>query len=126
MVLDADHVCGGGHAVAAGAARASIPELEWLTLKNKAVRKRAGNLLRAAKILVIAFAFAGKERVDGVMEIVTPDCIQSKAAGFARADNFGIVLIGFSDHANVAAEFGGQRSDIGFDFGQNMLAANRL
>ena len=104
----------------AGAARASAPELEWLALKDKAVRKRAGDLLWPAKILVIAFALTGKERMDGVMKIVTPDCVQSIAAGFARADDLGIVLIGFSNHANVAAEFSGQRSDIGFDFGQNM------
>ena len=82
MVLDADHVGGSGHACAAGAARASTPELEGLALKDKAVRERAGNLLRLAKILVIAFALAGKKRVDGVMEIVTPDGVQTIAAGF--------------------------------------------
>ena len=45
VVLDADHVRRRGYAGAAGAARASIPELERLTLKDKAVRERACNLL---------------------------------------------------------------------------------
>jgi len=75
VVLDADHVRRRGHIFTAGAARASIPELEWLTLKDKAVRERSGDLLWLAKILVIAFALAGKERVDSVMKIVTPDCV---------------------------------------------------
>src|SRR6478672_475853 len=111
---------GGGHALAAAAARTSAPELKRLALKDEAVGQRLSNLLRAAKILVIAFTLAGKEGVDGVMEIVTPDCVQSKAAGFCGANHVGIVLVGFSYYANVAAKFCGQRGDISFDFSQNV------
>src|SRR5579864_3048946 len=111
---------GGRHGLAAGAARTSIPELKWLTLKDKAMRKRAGNLFRQTKILVIAFALAGKERVDGVMKIVTPDCVQAKAAGFCGANHVGIVLVGFGNDTNLAAKLCGQRGDVGFDFGQNV------
>src|SRR5579871_100031 len=106
------------HIFTAGSARASIPELKWLTLKNKAMRERTGYLLWPAKILVITFALAGKEGVDGVMEIVTPDCVESVAAGVCGADDLSVILIGFSNHADVTAKFGGQRADIGFDFGQ--------
>ena len=103
MVLNADHMRGRRHAGAAGAARASIPELERLTLKDKAVRKRLGNLLRAAKILVVAFAFAGEKSMDGVMKIVTPDCVKPKASGIDGAHDVGIVFVGFSDDTNLAA-----------------------
>ncbi len=70
---------------AAGTAGASAPELKWLTLIDKAVLQGVGNLLRLAKILVVAFAFAGKKCVDRVMQIVTPDGAQTKAACIGRA-----------------------------------------
>src|SRR6185312_1631189 len=104
----------GRHIFTAGAARTTVPELEWLTLKNKAVHERAGDLHCVAKILVIAFALAGEKSVDGVVKIVAPDCVESIAASFCGADDLGIVLIRFSNHANVAVEFCGQRGDIGF------------
>src|SRR4029077_13340696 len=56
VVLNADHVGRRGYGCAAGAARASAPELEGLALINKSILKGARNLLRAAKILVVAFA----------------------------------------------------------------------
>src|ERR1044071_10074117 len=120
VILNTDHVRRRRHVGAAGAARTSVPEAEGLALKDKAVARRASNLLWPAKILVIAFALAGKEGVDGVMEIVTPDGVEAIAAGSGGANYVRIILVGFSDDTHLAAEISGQRGDIGLDFRQDV------
>jgi len=119
-----DHMRSGRHAGAAGAAGASIPELKRLSPKNKAVRKRLGDLL-GRQNPGSSLALAGKERMDGVMEIVTPDCVKPKASSIDGAHNVGIVLVGFSNDTNLAAKFGSQRRDIGFDFRPEYVLLNR-
>src|SRR5450432_299654 len=102
--------------MAAGAARPAVPEVEWLALKNKTFFQGANNLLRLAIVLIIARAFTGKEGVDGVMKIVTPDGVQAVAAIFTRKNQARIILVTFGDHADFAIEFVGELSHFLGDF----------
>ena len=52
-----------------------------------------GQLLRPAKIDVIAVALAGQQGMHGVVEIVAPHAVQSVAAALARTDQADVVLV---------------------------------
>ena len=97
-----------------------MPELKRLSLIDKALLKRARNLLRAAEILVVTFALTGKKRVDGMMEIVTPHGVKSVATAMFRKHQLLVIFIGFGNHADCTAKLLGQRRDVFFDLGQNV------
>src|SRR5207302_1751979 len=104
MVLDADHIRGQRN-LRRRCSTWNIPELKVLTLKDIALTQSTRDLTSVAKVLEIAFALTGDRGVDGVMEVVTPHCVQSITAAALRAYQLGIVLVGLSDHANRASQF---------------------
>src|SRR6185437_15563330 len=92
MVLNADHVRRGRHVPRRGAARTAVPEGKRFALKNKAFIQSSHDLLRPAKILVVAVAFTSEEGMDCMMKVVTPDGIQAIAAPFKRPHDGFVVL----------------------------------
>src|SRR5204863_6595940 len=103
VILNADDVLRSIHLVR-GCATIAAPEVEVLSLKNKAFIQRFDNLLRPAEILIVAFAFSGEECVQSVMKIIAPHRINPVAAVALWPDDARIVLVGFSNHANRTAQ----------------------
>src|SRR5262249_45212842 len=120
MVLQADHMGRRGHVSAAGTARPSAPEPERFALVNKAFLQRTCDLLRPAKVLIVAFVLSGEKGMDGMMKIVTPNGIQAKAAGVDGPYQLFVILVGFGDHADGAAHFFGKGGHVFRDFGENV------
>src|SRR5690348_12712413 len=109
MILNADHMARSGHFTAARSSRTSFPKPEWLALKNKAFVQRPHDLLRRAKILVIALSLTDEEGMHRVVEVVTPDGIQSISAAAVRPHHPGVILVCFRDHADLALKIARER-----------------
>src|SRR5260221_3779022 len=120
VVLCADHMRWRRNSAGAGAAGASAPELKWLALKNKSFIQRADNLPGISKILIVALALSGKESMDRVMKVVTPDRVKPIASAAARANDPLVIFVGLRDHANFASNFLRQRGNALFDLGEYM------
>src|SRR5262249_9853640 len=121
VVLQADHMSRRGNVFSRRTARAPVPELRRFALKHKSFVECADDLFRAAEILVIALALTGKEGMDRMVEIVTPQSIQSVAVLGRRTNNFLVILIGFRDDAYFAAKLCGQQADMLLNVGENVL-----
>src|SRR5258708_35347352 len=107
-----------GNRAGAGDAWASAPELECLTLKNKSFIQRADDLACVSKVLVVALALSGKEGMDGVVKVVTPDSVKAVTTAATRTNDPLVVFVGLGDHANFASKFSRQRGNIVFDLRQ--------
>src|SRR5260370_20590568 len=83
VVLRADYMRWRRDRAGAGAAWTSAPKLKWLALKHKSFVQRADNLPRISKVLIVALAFSGKESMDRVMKVVTPDRVKPIASAAA-------------------------------------------
>src|SRR5262245_59646551 len=120
MVLQADHVLRRRQVFRGRAARAA-PEPRCLALIDKTLVQGTDDLFCLAEILVITLALAAEKSVYRVVKVVTPKSVASVSALRARADNPGVVLVGFRDHANLPAQFPGQRVHVLRDLRQNVL-----
>src|SRR5262249_27566351 len=108
MVLEADHVRRCSQVFCRGAAGVA-PELRHFPLIHKTLVQGTDDLFCLAEILVITLALAAEKSVYRVVKVVTPKSVASVSALRARADNPGVVLVSFRDHANLPAQFPGQR-----------------
>src|SRR6516162_5545686 len=77
VVLQTDHVRRRRHIFRRRSPGVAVPVPGGLALKNETLGQRADNLFRLAKILVVALALPGKERVNRMVEVVTPQSVQA-------------------------------------------------
>ena len=90
------------------------------TLKDKSFLKRANNLGALAEVLVIALPLSGEMSQQGMVEVITPHCIDTEAALLGWKDVHSLVLIGFGDHAHAAAQFPGELMNTGGELRHNV------
>ena len=78
-----------------------------------------GEVLEGAEVVVVALAALVdvEEGEEGVVEVVAPLGVHAVAAGFAGADDAGIVEVALGDEDETAAEGGSE----GFDLGGELL-----
>ena len=81
---------------------AAVPGI--FTRIDETFTKGLGELPDLPEILVIPGLFAGEQRVQGMVEVVVPDGIETVAAQFRRADQPTIVEVAFSHEAYGPAE----------------------
>src|SRR5215472_10351004 len=120
MVLRTHDVRGSRQAVGRRAARGFVPVLGGFALEDKAFVKRAHNLFRTAKVLVVPLTLAGKECVDRVVEVVTPEGVETVPALSRWKHQPGIVAIGLGDHANLAAQLFGKSRNLALNLSENV------
>ncbi len=122
VILDADDESRAIDRAHAAAVAAAVKHA-ITTVVHKHVVIGFGQVLGAAKILVIAVALAGQQRVNAVVEVVVPDAVQSVAALLARADQPDVVLVGLGRDVDQPLGPGGFALHGRRDLGQDMARA---
>src|SRR5262245_28390132 len=91
VVLQADHMDGSRQPLGGRATRPASPEIERLALEDESFVQGLHDLLGMAEVLIVASALASEKGVDGVVEVVTPQRIQTVAALRCRANDLRLI-----------------------------------
>src|SRR5262249_18268060 len=67
-------------------------------------RKRLCHVLERTEIDVVALAFLGQQRMEGVMKVVVPLSVEAVSAQVGRPDDARVVQRAFRDCVNSAVE----------------------
>jgi hypothetical protein len=111
VVLERDDEAPAGQVADVTAVRALAVWRAMASVKERLLQG-GGTLLQGAEILVISGAFAGDERVERVVKVVTPLCVDAVAVGLARPDHCRVVQVALGNEHQMAAEDVFERVDL--------------
>ena len=120
VILNADDLRGQWESGGGGSARTALPEAKWLALKYVGLGEHARKKCGGIEVLIIAGALAGEQSMNGVVEVVAPDGIDTVASLRCGKNVARMVLVGFGDDDDGAVLGGGEVMNAGGDLGDDV------